>query len=119
MEGRGSIRRVVRTPERPIAQHIHDQTRAIPRFRRPPSTACPQKGHRDILGHLGVPVSETVIRVPKVEAVFKAFDNLFVRPVCSSAGVATRCCGRSSAGDEGGDALVQSPLPRCPAVPET
>ena len=118
--GYGSIRRVVRTPERPIAQHIHDQTRAIPRFRRSSSTTRPQKGHSNILSHLSVPVSDKpVIRVLKVEAVFKVLDKVFINPTCSSVGVAVRCGGGGSGGDGGGDTLVQSSLPRRPVVPET
>ena len=104
--GETTIRRIVRTPKGPIAQHIHDQTRAIPRFRRSSSTPRSQKCHHDIWGHRTVPVCKAVIRVRKVEAVLTVFNKLFTKRACSSVGVAVRCGDGSGGGDESGDSLV-------------
>lgn len=99
---------MARTPESPIAQHIHNQTRAIPRFRRPSSAARPQKGDGDTLAH---PEAAPVI---VVEDAFSLFAKRTISPV----GVATIWCGGGgSAGGESCDPLTQSPLPRRFAVP--
>ena len=105
---------MARTPKRPIAQHIHDQTRTIPAFRRPSSAARPQKGDDDILAHPGVPpVSESFL---VVEAAFSLFAKHAIGPV----GVATVWCGGGgSASGESCDPLTQSFLPRRFAVPES
>ena len=103
---------MTRTPNRPVAKHIHDQTRTIPRFRRPSSTARPQEGDRDILGHPGIPpINEAVICVLVVEAALAVFC-LFVKHTISHVGVAVGwCSGGGSAGKERFDPLIQSPLP--------
>lgn len=109
-------KRMIRTPKCPIAQHIHDQTRTVPRFRRPSSAARPQKRHFDILGHLMVPPNETVFHVLVVKPVFSVFRP-FAEPATGSVGVSRRCGGGVSAGEERRDSFVQSPLPRRLAVP--
>ena len=107
------IKRMTRTPESPIAQHIHNQTRTIPRFCRPSSAARPQKCDGDILGHPEAlpPVSETVL-------VVKAAFSHFAKRTIYAVGVATVWCGGGgSAGGESCDPLTQSPIPRRFAVP--
>ena len=109
-----AFKRTIRTPECPIAYHIHDQTGTIPRLRRSSSAARPQKRDSDILSH-SCPPDETVIRILVVEPVLSVFwlvDNNVIDPVC----VTVWRGDRVSAGEESGDPFVWPPLPRRVAV---